>query len=112
MLIAFHKPYGVLSQFTEDGSPNQSLAGFGFPPDVYPIGRLDAGSTSIGFGPQASAFLTRLHASLESLIASDMNKDWMSVADVLEHEIAGMLPDWATLLQDVGRDLVAARSAE
>src|SRR6185436_11173873 len=47
MLIAFHKPYGVLSQFTADGSPNQSLAGFGFPPDVYPIGRLDADSEGL-----------------------------------------------------------------
>jgi len=42
MLIAFHKHYGVLSQFTGDGSPNRTLAEFGFPRDVYPIGRLDA----------------------------------------------------------------------
>ena len=47
MLIAFHKPYGVLSQFTEDGSPNKSLAGFGFPQGVYPIGRLDADSEGL-----------------------------------------------------------------
>ena len=42
MLIAFHKPYGVLSQFTPDGSPNRTLAEFGFPKDIYPLGRLDA----------------------------------------------------------------------
>ncbi len=42
MLIAFHKPDGVLSQFTSDGSPNRTLAAFGFPAGVYPIGRLDA----------------------------------------------------------------------
>lgn len=47
MLIAFHKPYGVLSQFTPDGSPNRPLAGFGFPPGVYPIGRLDADSEGL-----------------------------------------------------------------
>lgn len=47
MLIAFHKPYGVLSQFTPDGSPNRTLAGFGFPPGVYPIGRLDADSEGL-----------------------------------------------------------------
>ena len=41
MLIAFHKPYGVLSQFTSDGSPNRTLAEFKFPKGVYPIGRLD-----------------------------------------------------------------------
>ena len=44
MLIVFHKPYGVISQFTPDGSPHRSLAEFGFPPGVYPVGRLDADS--------------------------------------------------------------------
>ncbi len=47
MLIAFHKPYGVLSQFTSDGSPNCPLAEFGFPARVYPIGRLDADSEGL-----------------------------------------------------------------
>ena len=47
MLIAFHKPYGVLSQFTPDGSANRTLAGFGFPKNVYPIGRLDADSEGL-----------------------------------------------------------------
>lgn len=47
MLIAFHKPYGVISQFTPDGSPNRTLADFGFPRGVYPIGRLDADSEGL-----------------------------------------------------------------
>jgi 23S rRNA pseudouridine2457 synthase len=47
MLIAFHKPFGVLSQFTGDGSPNRPLAEFGFPKMVYPIGRLDADSEGL-----------------------------------------------------------------
>lgn len=47
MLIAFHKPFGVLSQFTGDGSPNRPLAEFGFPKSVYPIGRLDADSEGL-----------------------------------------------------------------
>lgn len=47
MLIAFHKPYGVLSQFTSDGSPNRPLADFGLPPRVYPLGRLDADSEGL-----------------------------------------------------------------
>jgi 23S rRNA pseudouridine2457 synthase len=47
VLIAFHKPFGVLSQFTSDGSPNQTLAQFGFPARVYPIGRLDADSEGL-----------------------------------------------------------------
>jgi 23S rRNA pseudouridine2457 synthase len=47
MLVAFNKPYGVLSQFTGDGSPNRALAEFGFPKNVYPIGRLDADSEGL-----------------------------------------------------------------
>src|SRR3989442_12860491 len=48
MLIAFNKPYGVLSQFTpEPGSPHRTLADFGFPKNVWPIGRLDADSEGL-----------------------------------------------------------------
>lgn len=47
VLIAFHKPFGVLSQFTGDGSPNRPLAEFGFPKNVWPIGRLDADSEGL-----------------------------------------------------------------
>jgi len=47
VLIAFNKPYRVLSQFSPDGSNNETLAKFGFPKDVYPIGRLDADSEGL-----------------------------------------------------------------
>ena len=47
MLIAFNKPFGVLSQFTDDGSGNRTLAEFKFPKNVYPIGRLDADSEGL-----------------------------------------------------------------
>lgn len=47
MLLAFHKPFGVVSQFTPDGSPHRTLAEFGFPKEVYPIGRLDADSEGL-----------------------------------------------------------------
>src|ERR1035441_6908821 len=47
VLIAFHKPFGVLSQFTGDGSANRALAEFSFPKNVYPIGRLDAESEGL-----------------------------------------------------------------
>jgi 23S rRNA pseudouridine2457 synthase len=47
MLLAFHKPYGCLSQFTADGSSHRTLADFGFPAGVYPIGRLDADSEGL-----------------------------------------------------------------
>ena len=47
MLIAFHKPYGVLSQFRADRSNFRTLAAFGLPPRVYSIGRLDADSEGL-----------------------------------------------------------------
>jgi 23S rRNA pseudouridine2457 synthase len=47
VLIAFNKPFGVVSQFTPDGSPNRTLAEFGFPKGVYPLGRLDADSEGL-----------------------------------------------------------------
>lgn len=48
MLLAFNKPYGVLSQFTaEPGSRWRTLAEFGFPRGVYPMGRLDADSEGL-----------------------------------------------------------------
>ena len=48
MLLAFHKPYGVLSQFTpEPGSRWRTLAEFRLPTDVYAIGRLDADSEGL-----------------------------------------------------------------
>jgi 23S rRNA pseudouridine2457 synthase len=37
----------VLSQFSPDGSPNRTLAEFGFPKSVHPIGRLDADSEGL-----------------------------------------------------------------
>jgi len=48
MLIALHKPYGVLSQFTpEPGSRWRTLADFKLPPGAYALGRLDADSEGL-----------------------------------------------------------------
>lgn len=64
LYIAFHKPYGVLSQFTpEDGA--RSLAEFGLPPDIYPAGRLDKDSEGLllltNDGPLISRLLEPKH---------------------------------------------------
>ena len=48
MLLALHKPYGVLSQFTpEPGSRWRTLAECGLPANVYALGRLDADSEGL-----------------------------------------------------------------
>lgn len=47
MLLAFYKPYDVLSQFTQEHPSHHTLAEFGFPPDVYAIGRLDRDSEGL-----------------------------------------------------------------
>ena len=60
MILAFHKPYGVLSQFTPDGSPNRTLAEFHFPREVYPIGRLDADSEGLLLLSDEAGLNTRL----------------------------------------------------
>ena len=51
--LAFYKPFEVLCQFTPeklpDGSPSEkiTLSSFGFPADVYPVGRLDYDSEGL-----------------------------------------------------------------
>jgi 23S rRNA pseudouridine2457 synthase len=48
VLLALNKPYGHLSQFTpEPGSQWRTLADFGLPGGVYPLGRLDADSEGL-----------------------------------------------------------------
>ena len=48
MLLALHKPFGVLSQFTpEPGSRWRTLTDFHLPPHVYALGRLDADSEGL-----------------------------------------------------------------
>ena len=48
-LIAFNKPFDVLSQFTDSGSPTErrTLSEFGLPSGIYPAGRLDRDSEGL-----------------------------------------------------------------
>lgn len=60
MLIALHKPWGAVSRFTRDASPHRTLADFGLPPGVYPIGRLDAESEGLLLLSDEKALVDRL----------------------------------------------------
>lgn len=66
MLIALNKPYGVLSQFTPDQPGQATLATFGLPADVYPVGRLDRDSEGLLLlsdeGPLIARLLDPKHA--------------------------------------------------
>lgn len=47
MLIALNKPFGVVCQFSDDGSGRPTLADFVDVKDVYPAGRLDHDSEGL-----------------------------------------------------------------
>jgi len=60
MLIAFHKPYDVLSQFTAEVPGQRTLAEFGLPREVYPVGRLDRDSEGLLLLTNERALVDRL----------------------------------------------------
>lgn len=78
MLIAFYKPFGVLSQFTEEAPGQRTLAEFGFPPRVYPLGRLDADSEGLLLLGDEAGLNTRLldprHAHRRTYLAQVENR--------------------------------------
>jgi hypothetical protein len=64
------------------------------------VGHVDVPAADRGLGQGGAAFMGRLSASLESLVAFNENEDWISVADVLEYEIADTLPQWAAAIKN------------
>ncbi|MFT6558548.1 pseudouridine synthase [Sneathiella sp.] len=57
--ISFHKPFGVLSQFTSEGG-HPSLEGFGLPKGVYAAGRLDRDSEGLLILSDDGPFINKL----------------------------------------------------
>jgi hypothetical protein len=78
------------------------------------------GRTCAAVDPEAQGteVLECLRVGLESLVALNMSQDWISVADVLEYEMAELLPRWNEMLYAIGQSHGAqgvgagARSAE
>jgi 23S rRNA pseudouridine2457 synthase len=103
VLIAFHKPFGVVSQFTPDGSPNRTLADFRFPERVYPIGRLDADSEGLILLSDEPALNARLLHPRES----HAREYWVQVERVPAPD---MLRAFQTGLVLQGRKTLPARA--
>ena len=121
MLIAFNKPYCVVSQFTPDRSPNRTLAEFGIPKNVYPIGRLDADSEGLLLLSDEPAWNERLlhprHAHEREYWAQVENIPTPEILKKLEHGIVVQgrktLPCRAWILKpqpEVGRAVPCAPS--
>jgi 23S rRNA pseudouridine2457 synthase len=64
-----YKPFGYLSQFTKENEEHKTLADLGpFPPDVYPVGRLDLDSEGL--------LLLTNDAQLNQKLLHPANRHW------------------------------------
>jgi 23S rRNA pseudouridine2457 synthase len=95
MLIAFHKPFDVLSQFTQEHPSHRTLAEFGFPPHVYAIGRLDRDSEGLLLLSDEALWNDRLlnprhahprtyHAQVDGVISDEAMRQLRSGVDLKE----------------------------
>lgn len=61
MIVVLNKPYGYLSQFSEEPNSRwQTLSEFGMPQAIYPVGRLDADSEGLLVLTDEASVVSRL----------------------------------------------------
>jgi hypothetical protein len=75
------------------------------------VDQADAANGDPGTEARGADMLERLRVSLESLVECEVNEDWLSVADVLEYEVAEILPIWASVLSESGAGLHGSATA-
>lgn len=103
--IIFNKPFGVLSQFTTEGTAHQTLKDFIEAPNVYAAGRLDLDSEGLLLltdDGQLIAKLARHEAGLEKcyyvLVERQMTDDGSQLNAQVEKMRSGLkLRDYITL---------------
>jgi hypothetical protein len=66
------------------------------------VGRASSPSGRSEGNAAGADVLERLNLSLGALVDFNVNEDWISVADVLEYEIADLLPRWAAVIRAGG----------
>jgi 23S rRNA pseudouridine2457 synthase len=76
--IIFHKPWGVLSQFTSDET-HRNLSEFNFPKDIYPAGRLDKDSEGL-------LLLTNDGPFIDLFLKAHPRKYWAQVEGIPTNE--------------------------
>lgn len=87
--FAINKPYGVLSQFSEEGGHPGLGSVYDFPSDVYPVGRLDRDSEGL--------LLLTNDKSVNQKLLNPKNKRSKRYWAQVEHKPA---PDKLTLLEN------------
>ena len=93
--IAFHKPFGILSQFTAENS-DETLSHFNLPKDVYPVGRLDKDSEGL-------LILSNDGDFIDKVLSPKYDKEksyWVQVEKVPTEESLDILRRGGILIQD------------